>query len=384
MLPRDGTSPIDGEVHRNNMQLLQAAVACTSFDSFRMLAPGLGFNGTETFLYSEPSTFYPKWVTIDDVANNQLLILVCGISGTQMPASILSGWSTPTSLASESFPFCNVARYIVSTLRRATTGGQYDKVRLVGHSYGGAIVQIVRSKMSNMLRAGGSMTYTYGAPKPDYRGNRGSYNPNDVVRVFQDTDPVPNLPPSIEELAGYWRLLRNTEATAWNRFTQMVDGYVVLADGSMRVATNPTLKSAIDYFQTLAAWITGITAFGADVHSLLSYQRILSLVPEVNQFDPTWRTGRTHTGAASLTAVQMEERRVADLVTQGNTAAADPIGAARQAAPFITIRAGERFYPGRRNRHLCVLYGRDVVCYTRTKRARRQMVRWLNQTQLAN
>lgn len=375
---RDGQSPVDGQVHRDNLTMLYAAQNCTSFDSFRLLAPGLGFTGSESFSFGGPNGDDPRWVIIDDVPNNRLLVIMCGMSNATQAGNILFGWSSPTSLSPSAFPYQARATSMLVRLRYYGVPGTWNKIRLIGHSYGGAIVQNMINGLQNKTPAGKFGVYTYGAPKPNYRSTRPAFTTPSHVRVFLQFDPVPNLPPSLEELTGYWRLLRNTEAEAWNRFIQMQTGYGVQSDGTMYAAENPALNSRIDYFQTLIAWLTGITAFGADAHSLDAYQRTMALTPTVFQSDSNWRSGRSHTSIETLTATQMNERRDADLFTAGANAAGNPFAAAQNVAPLIVPVPGERFRGGRANGHLAVLYAGQVVQPVRTKRARRQIVRYLN------
>lgn len=373
-------SPIDGLLHSENLLILQSALLATTRDQLGQRAPGI-FAPTDLYNMVASSSLLPKMTVVRDYYERKLLIVLNGMSGFDKVQACLTGWAN-AGVTGDGFlyPYQSAAQALYSSIFSPGAGQVWDSVRIIGHSYGGAVAMHLAGQVPNVGRQTDMKMYTYGAPKPGLRASWRTDLIENTRRVFLTGDPVPKLPISHEEMASLWTLVGVPLARKWSEWDQPCSGLAPLPTNTLVVQNNPLYVPTFTFYITLAGWATGISAFGSDQHTLDAYERALAVIPAVsapNPFPSTYRTHRSHT---MPTANQLDTERQVAIIQAAEVPAQDPAQAVIGIRAGIQIQQGEIFHGAVRSGVNAIIYNGDIVQFVRTRRLRRAMVRALNRS----
>jgi hypothetical protein len=372
-------SPVDGRIHQLNQQLIQAVLQTTTGAQFLAHFGAPLFNGSEVVWRYTSSSQWSPTVVVRDMAAGKLLVVAAGMQGYANVPFILEGWDTNSAIVDRlQRPYQLVAQYLQNSLAVVTPVGGWREITLVGHSYGGAVITNLAAQMQPIPADRWFKIYSYGAPKSDVEGGRLSHVESRLRRMFLPNDPVPNLPPNLSDLGSLWAVVRNTQADLWARWRHQTDGYAIQPDGSVICQRNPTINSVYTFTQSLIAWLSGITAFGADAHSATAYFLACSQMPFAVEGSVGPENFNTPVRRSTLTRQQMGVARDEAIITLEANASGNPIEAARQVVANTALIPGLRFHAGIANGRIAIFYNGLPVCYPRTKRRRRALTRYLN------
>jgi len=166
------------------------------------------------------------------------------------------------------------------------------RIGLAGHSYGGACAFAIATALQGTLFAGDIELITFGAPKAtDRRGTAASAGiPS--RRYMIPGDPIPLLPPTVEEgISGAIALLLLGWGNA-SEFIHPIDGWLI-DDAAVRPCSGQTVGVMPDTFgiQQLG-WATGLLTRPVHEHSISSYETRL-LAARSYQAPPSVETPTT-------------------------------------------------------------------------------------------
>jgi len=373
----DETSPINGETHSDNLVLLIAAKNAVTPAALRTMAPAF-FNGTEVYTLMPATTTMPKTWVIQDVVTNEALIILCGMTFVGQADAVLASWAQADAEATDANVFELAARQVLAGIPYPFITA-VTKVRIVGHSFGGAVGAWITAKLwDDPFGVRDMLCYTYGAPKPGYERAMLYTVRQKFRRVFLANDPVSALPPAWSNMNSLWALVGVPLARKWSRWDHSVSGLGV-ENGEM-YATWFSNQDAGNYrfYLTIADWVFGTTAFGSDNHTLEAYQRALATVPNVGVRNAQPETTYRPTHGALPTAVVMEAAQGVAIATQAFNTAGNITGTVATIQQTVTLQPGVRYRGAYANGTPAVYYGEQFVTFARTTRVRRAIVRRLN------
>jgi hypothetical protein len=379
MLLVSEVSPVDGALHQQNLLLLSYLAASPDEATLRFYLRNI-MEPLDSLVFIAPTGTSTKTFIVMNFSTNQLTIVVGGMDNTfAQAANCLLSWGD-TSTSNPFNTFEAAASNIVANVR-PTPKGTFDNVRIIGHSYGGAVgAHLQRLLFAFLSQTGAKQLYTYGAPKPANQVVSAATVLFDVRRCFQNNDPVPSLPLTPEEVSSLWVYVGVPTARAWARWTQGVTGLVFDGFGHLVQSSNPTFPaSPTVFYLSLLSWVTGIDAFANVGHSLSSYVAAAAILPTVVVFSPQPVTQRVRRQPDETVAVVTRQRNEELAIVATNTSS-NPADAA------VGIQSGIVLVPGVRYRGIVVggvnwvYYGDTPVIPTRTRRTRRALVRYLNRS----
>lgn len=373
-------SPVDGELHQQNIALLNALQAAPDLATLRFYLRTVA--ETDDTLQLLPSSGgLTKTFIVSNPVRNQLTICVGGMDNTFAQVSrCLDTWASASAGPNAFNTYQEAAGTIAASV--PPIAGGWNDVRIIGHSYGGAVsmwlpLQIPVAKLNN---PGIKQIYTYGAPKAFNQGADFISGAFVVRRCFQNNDPVPSLPVGSSDVGSVWPYVGVSTARAWNRWTQKVSGLAFDGQGHMLASSNPTLSAQPTLFYlTLASWLSGVNCFAADGHSLASYTQACAIVFVAPTFTSAPVTQRIRR-APDPTVQEVTRQRDEELAIIGTNVSANPGGAAVGIQSGIVLTTGVRYRGVKISGVNWVVYGDQLVTPTKTLRSRRALVRYLNRT----
>lgn len=377
ILPQE-RAPTDGPLHYQMVNLLQFAQQSNTLLQLQSYAPQI-FNGTEFGQLIPSGPLLPRTWIVWDATTKSLLIMMQGMINNDKVGACLAGWNDPLYAGNGYlYPYSEAARQIIALMPAFTGLQPWNEVRIIGHSYGGAVAPWVADTMLGIGNQTQLKIYTYGAPKPSLRAAFSATTTRATRRVFNALDPVPLLPLSYDELGQLWTITGVPLARRWSRWGQSESGLADVSSGNLTPLNNPIFQPVAGPIFTLVTWMIGTQAFGADRHSLGSYITLMNAIgaPEVTTTLP--ETMRVHNHRTAPTAVQLQEEEAMNLGAVGQVVAANQRDAMIGIQAGVPQVAGEIFHGRVVNGQQAIIYDGDVVTYVKTRRARRALVRKLN------
>jgi pimeloyl-ACP methyl ester carboxylesterase len=379
LIPRN--SMLNGDLHRQNIELLQASAVSTTLLGMRARAPGI-FDGTEGFNQVLSGPVIPRATFIADRPRNALVILLNGMEGFDKVSACITGWiDDGSSVAANCSPYGLAATMLLPFIPNPNPGPGWQFVRIIGHSYGGAVGVWLAKQFPNLANFNTLELYTYGSPKPS-RGDFGAGRvDSETVRVFNVLDPVPRLPySSLRDHGQLWEIVGVPTARGWSRWFQTSTGFAVDSTGAMYQQEVPNPQNPVAFYLTLAAYLSSNVAFGNDNHSLASYASLLASTPGVAVQQSFPRSSHTHTDSSRPTTNELNLDRAEALAIAGGATNADPAGALQGILSGTQLIEGERFHGTQSDGYQRVVYNGEIVATVATRRLRRALVRRLNRT----
>lgn len=380
-------TPLDRRVHIQSLNLIYAAIAGQGGQILSQIIPpaiqNLAdlFENSDVFVFTPQTSVCPATMIVYNTVKSQLLIAVAGMQGLALVPAALGGWGTGVSYNNRAAtaPWIGAAAtQIMASLRLYTNVADWSNVYLCGHSYGGAVCYQLRRTPQVANASGYAVSYTYGSPKPHVIGES---RPNATFfsrRLFAQDDPVPNLPPSSEEIGSLWTMVGPPTARQWSRCDQTEFGVCVKPDGSTNVQMRGAVTSPGVFYLSLASWASGQYAFGADAHTLGFYRDTVGRMAQPLSQSSAPTLSPTRGSPTQPTVSQLSRLQDQELAVVAAQAEGAPQATAVGIQTGVVLVQGTRYRGIRVQGRPWVYYGDTPIIPTRTIRQRRALVRYLN------
>jgi hypothetical protein len=143
-------------------------------------------------------------------------------------------------------------------------------VDLVGYSAGGAIAECMAFNMSNQQSILKRKVFTYGAPRPGAKAVRDTIALTPVIRYMTPADPIPLVPPRLQDAPAIVALVPIGVALSWSSMVHPHGGVVVTPSGVTDDAILPN-EAAINAVGSLANWYFSVEGDPANPHAMSNY-----------------------------------------------------------------------------------------------------------------
>jgi hypothetical protein len=313
------------------------------------------------------NTPYAYWLFSAD----NVVLVVGGTDGTHVPGLLLA-WlnrsvaSSPIGALQPFVTSCNELLQAPSP----TFIGPGLKWWLIGHSFGGAICQVMANLVAQTMSPQSVIGWTFGSPRPGTDQfqllSRGVL----LYRYFNAEDVVALVPPHTNEGPILHFPLPDQSALFVNRQVQLPNGRSIAVDGTITNTESSSVPLPI-VEPSLAAWISGSNFWQAQSHNPTEYIRRLLLSPA--PASPSMGPNRTPPAMLE----QPEDITVRALHQMVDAAiAALPSQTVPQQLPIILASPpGSRYTIRHRRGGWGVWFMGSMVALSRTKRAARKIAR---------
>ena len=248
-------------LHNQCLLLLQACVNYVGFTPISRAVPGM-FDGTEGFVQYAGDANTPPMVKAWDAKN--VLVVLNGMTLASQAANIVSSWDTANlaNAAQGVNPFFAQAATTVMTRVLPSLLPSVTTLRVIGHSFGGAVAHAIRMAYGNPGDPWLHQYVTYGAPRMSSIYLRSMSEDPWVVRNFGFDDVVPSLPPSSTEAPAFHLLLPRGVSRGASTQCQPCNGLAIDGAGNLAASYNPPIS--IPSFQgAVATWMLGTQGEGS-------------------------------------------------------------------------------------------------------------------------
>jgi hypothetical protein len=249
---------------------------------------------------------------------------------------------------------------------------------VAGHSLGGAICGYWMRRVNLIKRLGvSSFTHTFGAPRPC--GSDGRIliqGQGETIRWMNDNDPVPLVPPRIEDAPIILPLFGVTGCIRAANFVHVAGGVDIGPAGNLTDAVLPVHASA-NFTADLAQWLMTWDNGGQPAHAAQEYVDRLTLAVQLltPQNRPQVAPAEQPVGHGAQ-AINEAERRVVNTILHLER---------QQNATPVVIPPQFLFRAVRISRLWTVVLDKSVVCTPGSKRAARAIARlgndWIRRLQ---
>lgn len=216
----------------------------------------------------------PQWILLrSDEAD---VLFVAGVQSLFQAQTFINAYDTGITRPLPNGPQADAYRlaYAIVSLAGWASATGTKRIDLVGHSYGGAVALNILGQAKNWNSIQDVYATTFGSPSP------GTYQfcqelPTDsCTRVFFMDDPVPLIPPSLNNNSYVPMLVNRATYDSYNQFGQPSGGVALMPDGSTQPATAPgaSLRSVPS---NLAAWLFSVATGRNNPHSMSRYNSVL-------------------------------------------------------------------------------------------------------------
>jgi hypothetical protein len=371
-------SPTDGAIHQWCMRMLGYLGDFDTFADLQALAP-FTFATSDTSIYFAGGLTTPPALAVMDLANRRLLVVVGGSESATQITSLITGWLSPRVAAGNLQPPYQAFAQNICTQIAQSVGFVWSQVRLIGYSYGGAVVQNMPFQMANWNATTDLKIYTYGAPKAFRTGDRNLIHPEMVRRVTRYDDIAVSMPPNLSR----WYLpllsfVTNGEAVACCDWTNGTTSLQYNQDATFGPSNTEPFNNerAATGFISLQSWFEFV--FSTSPHSLSSYVSFINALPIATIPSQQPETESLHERRPPPSAQLLNTNRVVAQAGQASIVEANVPAAVTNAVGMVVPDRGTRWRGGTQMGHNAVFYGDQFVMYVRRKRTLRSVVRKLN------
>jgi len=227
-------------------------------------------------------SFSPSWQIWR--TGTSLIVLIGGCQTFNHGNAIFDNWlraDPDTAAFNARGVYGYTAGLIIAAL--APLQGNLDQIFVYGHSYGGAIAEVMvnqwwRTSARPADRVAG---VSIGAPRP-FCG-AGLPELADFVRYFRPDDPVPLIVPHADESPASHYLLTARRSQQWNMGTFITPGVEVSAGGTPTPRYTPS-EAATSPGANILQWITQCMVGPTPQHSWQAYRpRMISLLTDAGR-----------------------------------------------------------------------------------------------------
>jgi hypothetical protein len=241
--------------------------------------------GVQSCQGGDPVNVPPWWY---GVSGGTGLLLVSCTQGAQMGTKLVNGWYSDVI----NFGGQRVNSFAVScaaAINSAIASADLPPVSRVyncGYSLGGAIAQVVTQQQIVAKPSGSYLCITFGSPCVGNYAWASSWSNASQVRIMNQADPVPLLPPKIADAPIFATLLTRAQLDFFNGYVGSAGGWVLSNGGTLGPGELPPLATLAGVGQ-LSAFFLGQLTPGVSEHYLPLY--ISRLTVAVAKYPPTSR-----------------------------------------------------------------------------------------------
>lgn len=328
-----------------------------------------------------------RFIPLDTVVTPTLVMqfsygTVCFAGGTSGPIHVpelLKGWNDPFGGLDPTYganpAFAKAARQIFSP---GNTGPfvNADNVYLVGHSYGGSVMQA----LALLLRGSDSRLrgiWSYGSPRPGTQVMAQGLGYLKHFRFFKEDDPVRWIPPHTDE-ASLLDVFGNTPlGVGVNMQVQTPTGLGIASDGTVTAGLgDPGPLHAVSL--SVYNWCTNAMGFRSVNHSIGEYRRMFFMQIPLKPQGPAIPASQPLPPTGTLRPreiVAQEEAAIPDI----NAAVANPTSELNQEVRQLPAPIADLRFKRRRDGRIWVVkYGDDIVDVGPGKRRAGRLARVYN------
>jgi hypothetical protein len=350
----DDSNPLDANLHMQHVRLLQAMEAGTLPQTLAEV-PGVSASDYDYLVRPSPTDYRTRFIAID--GGDLVAIIIQGLSTTRPGLGLVTEaarYSDNVQLAGFTYAIQQGALEIFA-LVSPWLNHRNTRVRIIGHSYGGALGGAVGVLLNGLLPPDYVRVWSYGAPRPGNRHCFAALGAARYSRVIVAEDSVPHYPPHLTESPSITALAGSLNAVAMQGMGQPYGAYEVSPTGDITPSPirpyryNSLLLTALNYMGSP-------DGFFGPVHSLNFLAGRLSL--SISR--PVPAPSRGHTlGDPDDTPTPP------GIVSQMSTGVIHDLGAASSQVPGPTYNAAvESLQLASPSRYRCSrIYG--VWCVTR-------------------
>jgi pimeloyl-ACP methyl ester carboxylesterase len=147
---------------------------------------------------------------------------------------------------------------------------------VVGHSYGGALAEIVAANYKSVFPPAKVQCLALGAPRIGGLSLGAAMDQIDLIRINNVADPIPRFPPHFNEAPVAMLALGFGATLSFNLYVQPGGGLVLLPTGQLIIQDLPTLNAPIQDVNLLT-WLAGANGLASSEHSYKTYAARLAL-----------------------------------------------------------------------------------------------------------
>lgn len=216
-----------------------------------------GFMGPGTVVATVPNSSSVIPGTVIGVNGDDCVCCIAGTSNiTQAATYSVFSLTGPVDVGQYS---TNLLWYAAAQLIQdridAAGGNPLGRITLAGHSYGGAVAHVIAADYVRWNPARVVNCCTFGACKCGDERMQALLRRARVVRLANDGDPVPSLPPSYVQALPYLIGLPAVLVTNWEQLTQPTGQRVLFANGTILETEASTLD--VQYLAYVVACVVG-------------------------------------------------------------------------------------------------------------------------------
>jgi len=141
---------------------------------------------------------------------------------------------------------------------------------LVGYSAGGAVAECMAFRLRQLNDNRKKKVITFGAPRPGGPQVRDALTRMPIARWMTPADPIPLLPPRLQDAPQLAAIVPVTLLVAWGNCVHPQGGMVVWDDGTVNAAVDPP-ESSVNPGSSLASWMLALETTGNNDHRIERY-----------------------------------------------------------------------------------------------------------------
>jgi hypothetical protein len=224
-----------------------------------------------------------------------------------------------------------------------------------GYSAGGAIAESLAYFMRSRGNLQRKKVFTFGAPRPGGPWVRDGLQTVPVARYMTPADPIPLVPPRLQDAPAIVAALPFSVALSWSNMVHPHGGIVVNSDGSTEEAIEPP-QAAMTPGTSLASWFFVTEGEEANPHAMRQY--IAYLLSASQRFGSPREKTRGLSGGED--ADEPKRRNINQ--AREKTVRAIATNQREQSATIANHPAIALFKPERQGKIWTVVFGDKIVC----------------------
>lgn len=205
-------------------------------------------------------------------SGNYGLMIVAGCSSLSHASQTMDGYRGGIG-ASQTLPVNQYFLDLAETFAQAAEAdGVFARPTLImaGHSLGGAVLEVMSSKVFIGAALARAKLVTFGAPKMGNPTDAQFLNQIAVARWFGSDDPVPILPPTADDTLGVLAAYPPATVRRFGYFVHPSGGLQIGSDLSITEAEAPA-DASINVVGSLAGWLLAVDGSSASGHHIRTY-----------------------------------------------------------------------------------------------------------------
>jgi hypothetical protein len=209
----------------------------------------------------------------------QTVIGIMGASSAQMFSDLFRGAFSPANpLDYPRLNPCTIVpeRQILADYFSTGLAPSHDLV-VAGHSYGGALAQIVAARLRAQVPNSKVQCLSLGAPRIADGSLNDQLHDVSLARIFNEGDLIVRFPPHLDEAPIAMLALGLAVTLAFNVYVQPGGGLVLDSLGDLREQDVPVLNWPIQD-ANLLTWLAGANGYGSNEHSYKTYAKRLKVI----------------------------------------------------------------------------------------------------------